>query len=209
MADLSPARHALGIFGGTFDPPHVGHLILAESACDALNLSQVLFVPAADPPHKHNLAITPIQHRLAMLQIAIADNPRFAISDVDLARPGPHYTADTLRILHEQHANAALYFLLGGDSLHDLPTWREPDKIIAQAKLAVVRRPGAALDLAKLEGQLPGIADCIVFVDAPIVGISATTLRERMRRGHSIRYQVPEAVERYIATNQLYTIRLI
>jgi len=202
MADA--ALPAFGIFGGTFDPPHVGHLILAESVCDALNLSQVLFVPAADPPHKHNLSITPIQHRLAMLQTAIAGNPRFAISDVDLARPGPHYTADTLRILREQHPNATLYFLLGGDSLYDLPTWREPDEIIAQAKLAAMCRPGADLDLARLEAQLPGIAACVVFVDAPMIGISATTLRERMRRGHSIRYQVPEAIERYITDNRLY-----
>ncbi|MCC7451134.1 MAG: nicotinate-nucleotide adenylyltransferase [Anaerolineae bacterium] len=198
------AAPSIGVFGGTFDPPHVGHLILAESACDALDLSQVLFVPAADPPHKHTLAITPIQHRLAMLQTAIANNPRFVISDVDLARPGPHYTADTLRILREQHPAATLYFLLGGDSLYDLPTWREPDKIIAQAKLAVMRRPGADIDVSRLEAQLPGIAGCVVFVDAPMIGISATTLRERMRRGHSIRYQVPEAIERYITDHQLY-----
>ncbi len=194
----------LGVLGGTFDPPHMGHLILAESACDALGLEQVLFVPAADPPHKHNLAITQIEHRLAMLASAIADNPRFALSNIDVTRPGPHYTADMLRLLSQQYANAELFFILGGDALRDMITWHEPAEIVKWARLAAMGRPGATLDLAAMYEKLPDLADRLVFVDAPDIGISATLLRERLRAGHSIRYLVPESVERYITEHGLY-----
>ncbi len=194
----------IGILGGTFDPPHLGHLILAETACDALDLEQVLFVPAADPPHKHSLPLTDIKYRVAMVQEAIANNPRFALSQVDISRPGPHYTVDMLRILHEQLPAAELYFLLGADSLRDIATWHDPAGIIAQARLAVMRRPGSVFDLSGLEAELPGIAKRAVFVDAPVIGISATILRERLRAGRSIRYLVPEAVERYITAHDLY-----
>lgn len=195
---------ALGVLGGTFDPPHIGHLILAEAAYEALNLDQVLFVPAAEPPHKHRLPITEVKHRVAMVQAAIRDNPHFALSEVDITRPGPHYTADTLRLLKERFAGADLYFLLGGDSLRDIATWHEPAGIIAQARLAVMRRPGTALDISHLEAALPGISERVAFVDAPIIGISATSLRERLRTGRSVRYQVPDGVAQYIAAHQLY-----
>lgn len=201
VGSLSPR---LGVLGGTFDPPHMGHLILAESACDELGLDQVLFVPAADPPHKHNLSITPIEHRLAMLTAAIADNPRFALSDVDITRPGPHYTADTLRLLSEKYPGVDLYFILGGDSLRDLTRWHEPTQVIKWARLAAMGRPGATLDIDKMHEQLPGLADRLTFVDAPVIGIAATLLRERLRAGHSIRYLVPDSVERYIVEHGLY-----
>jgi nicotinate-nucleotide adenylyltransferase len=194
----------LGVLGGTFDPPHLGHLILAESACDKLGLDQVLFVPAADPPHKHNLTITQIEHRLTMLAAAIGDNPRFALSDIDITRSGPHYTADTLRLLNEKYPHADLYFILGGDALRDLATWHEPAEIIKWARLAAMGRPGATLDLASIYEKLPGLADRLVFVNAPVIGISATLLRERLRAGHSIRYLVPDSVERYIMEHGLY-----
>jgi nicotinate-nucleotide adenylyltransferase len=195
---------ALGVLGGTFDPPHLGHLILAEMAYESLGLARVLFLPAADPPRKSHNPITDVRHRLAMLKAAIADNPHFAISDVDMTRPGPQYTVDTLAILHRQFPDADLYFLMGGDSLRDFMLWRDPAGIVAQARLAVMRRPGATIDLSELEASLPGIADRVVFVDAPVIGIAATALRERVRLGQSIRYQVPEAVERYIAAHGLY-----
>jgi nicotinate-nucleotide adenylyltransferase len=182
----------------------MGHLILAESACDELGLDQVLFVPAADPPHKHNLSITSIEHRLAMLAGAIADNPRFALSDIDITRPGPHFTADTLRLLSEKNPGMDLYFILGGDALRDLTTWHEPAEIIKWARLAAMGRPGATLDLAAIYEKLPGLADRLAFVDAPVIGISATSLRERLRAGHSIRYLVPDSVERYIMEHGLY-----
>jgi nicotinate-nucleotide adenylyltransferase len=194
----------IGILGGTFDPPHLGHLILAETAYDVLDLERVLFVPAANPPHKHSLPITDVRHRVAMVQEAIANNPRFAMSQVDITRPGPHYTVDTLGILKEQFPQAELYFVMGGDSLHDMASWHEPGGIITRAKLAVMRRPGAIVDLSGLEAQLPGIAGRVVFVDAPVIGISATMLRERLRSGRSIRYLVPEVVERYISSHDLY-----
>jgi nicotinate-nucleotide adenylyltransferase len=194
----------LGILGGTFDPPHLGHLILAETACDALDLTRVLFVPAADPPHKRDLVLTPIEHRVAMLKSAIEGNPRFAISDVDMARSGPHYTVDTLRILKEQNPDSELYFILGGDALHDLVDWRYPGGIIAQARLAAMGRPGAKVDLASLEAKLPGISHQVVFVDAPSIGISATLIRDNLHQSRSIRYLVPDPVEKYIMEHKLY-----
>jgi nicotinate-nucleotide adenylyltransferase len=198
------ARQTIGIFGGTFDPLHIGHLILAETACDALSLSQVLFVPAAHPPHKQDAPITSVGHRVAMVEAAIADNPRFTLSDIDIKRDGPHYTADTLQLFAEKYPDADLFFLLGGDSLHDFPTWYEPQLIIRYAKLAVMSRPGAVIDMSALEARLQGISQRVVIVEAPIIGISATLLRQRLKTNQSIRYLVPDAVEQYITQHQLY-----
>lgn len=194
----------LGVLGGSFDPPHLGHLLLAEMALDALGLARVLFVPAADPPHKMARVLTPVHHRLAMLEAAVADNPRFAISHTDIDRPGPHYTVDMLRLVCAEYPGATLYFLLGGDSLRDILTWRDPAGIIAQASLAVMRRPGAKIDLSDMAAQLPDIAERVAFIDAPVVGISATDLRDRIRAGVSVRYQTPDAVIRYIYDHHLY-----
>jgi len=196
----------VGILGGTFDPPHLGHLILAETARDALNLEQVVFVPAANPPHKGNgdVQVTPIEHRWQMVVAATANNPHFRLSTADMLRPGPHYTVDMLRIVQAEYPGAQLYFLLGGDSLRDLATWRDPAGIVAQARLAVMRRPGAVIDLTEMERQIPGISARVHFVDAPVIGISATAIRERVRAGQSIRYLVPADVERYIGEHGLY-----
>jgi len=208
MPDLSPAPMPpsldLGIFGGTFDPPHIGHMIIAQAACDALGLDQVLFVPAADPPHKQGISLTPSDQRWAMLDQAITDNPRFVLSDIDMARPGPHYTVDMLRIVKDRYPKRELYFVLGSDALRDFATWRDPGGIIAQARLAVVVRPGANVDLASLDAKVPGLAARSVFVDAPEIDISGTLLREWLRTNHSIRYLVPDTVEQYIAKNALY-----
>ncbi len=194
----------LGLFGGTFDPSHLGHLILAECAIEALALSQVLFVLAADPPHKRDQHIAPVEHRLAMLKLAIADNPRFAVSRIDLDRPGPHYSVDMVRIAQNQYPGAALYFLMGGDSLHDLPTWRDPAGLVARTMLGVAHRPGEALALDALNAQIPGLAGRVAFVEAPEIGISATDLRQRALAGRSVRYQTPDAVRAYIEKHQLY-----
>jgi nicotinate-nucleotide adenylyltransferase len=195
----------LGILGGTFDPPHLGHLILAEMAADSLNLDRVLFVPAGDPPHKSDDAVrAPAHHRAAMVECAIAGNPHFALARVDLDRPGPHYSVDMLGILREEHPQAQLYFLIGGDSLHDLPTWSRPQALLQRAMLGVMRRPGASVDLAGLEQILPGIRDRIVWIDAPQIDISASTLADRIAAGQSIRYQTPDAVHEYIVQNGLY-----
>ncbi len=194
----------IGVFGGTFDPPHVGHLILAQVALNALGLERVLFVPAAQPPHKQGQNLTAPLHRFAMLQRAIAGNPHFEISRVDMDRQGPHYTSDMLSILRAQHRGYDLFFLMGADSLSDLITWRAPEWIIAQATLAVMRRPGASVNLDGLEARLPGVRERVVLVDAPLIEIAASTLRQTIRNGHSIRYQVPDAVLEYITQQRLY-----
>lgn len=195
---------AIGIFGGTFDPPHMGHLILAETCADALTLARVLWVPAADPPHKQGAPISAARHRVAMVAIAIADNPRFALSRIDVDRRGPHYSADMVRLIAEQYPGEQLYFLIGGDSLHDLPTWHEPARLLAGCKLAVMRRPSDHVDLNSLYAQLPGLERALCFVDTPLLDLSATEVRQRVRAGLSIRYRVPEGVSEYITRERLY-----
>ncbi|HVO42042.1 MAG TPA: nicotinate-nucleotide adenylyltransferase [Aggregatilineales bacterium] len=191
-----------GVLGGTFDPPHIGHLILAEIATDTLNLDRVLFVPAGDPPHK--AAQTSIVHRVAMVEAAIRDNAHFALSRVDTERPGPHYSVDMLRLLRQKLRGRELFFLIGGDSLHDLPTWHDPAGLIVQARLGVLRRPDATFDLAELEAQIPGLERQITFIDGPMISISATLLRTRAQKGLSLRYLVPDAVAAYITAQKLY-----
>lgn len=195
----------LGLLGGTFDPVHLGHLIACEAARTSLGLDAVLFVPAGDPPHKSGAPISPARQRLAMLALALAGNPAFAVSRVDVDRPGPHFTVDLLRLVAEEYGPATeLYFIVGADSLVDLPTWRQPERIVQLARLAVVGRPGYEPDLADLERRVPGVADSLRFVDAPPVDISATDLRRRVAAGRSIRYQVPDAVADYVQTHGLY-----
>ena len=195
----------LGIFGGTFDPPHTGHLILAETAADDLALDRVLFVPAADPPHKAASDVrAPAAHRAAMVERAIAGNPRFALSRVDLDRPGPHYTVDMLHLLRREHPDAALYFLIGGDSLRDLPTWSRPAELITLATLAVMRRPGYAPDLDALERQIPGLAERVCWIDAPLIELSRDGDR-RADRGRAQRALPPSRrVCAYVEEHHLY-----
>lgn len=194
----------LGVLGGTFDPPHLGHLLLAENALGALRLDMVLFVPAAAPPHKHGKGLTDTAHRLRMVELAIADNPRFGLSRVDVNRPGPHYSVDMLSLVLADYPGASLFFLMGSDSLRDFARWHDPAGILACANLGVMMRPGAVVDLAPLRVALPGIQDRLAFVDSPAIGISSTTIRQRMRTGQSIRYYVPAAVADYIAQHGLY-----
>ena len=195
----------LGVLGGTFDPIHLGHLLIAEQARDELGLQQVLFVPAGTPPHKPHQVISPEHHRLAMLELALATHPAFALSRVDLDRPGPSYTADTLALLRAAWGPAVrMHFILGADSLAELLTWHQPWRLIQQARLAVADRPSCKVDLAELERGLPGLQAVVDWVSMPEVGISATDIQRRVRAGRSIRYQVPAAVEAYIYTHSLY-----
>ncbi len=199
------ARERVGVYGGTFDPPHLGHLILAETAADSLQLSRVLFVPAADPPHKTAATIrASAAHRVAMVELAIADNPRFALSRVDVDRAGPHYSVDMLRLLRAEYPRAELVFLIGVDSLRDLPTWSRPQELITLARLGVMRRPFVEVDLAALEAQLPGVGARIAWIDAPLIDIAARDLARRVACGYSIRYQVTDNVRAYIARHKLY-----
>ncbi|MFN2109065.1 MAG: nicotinate-nucleotide adenylyltransferase [Anaerolineae bacterium] len=194
-----------GILGGSFDPPHYGHLALAETARVQLELSRVLFVPAGKPPHKRSRSMSPAEDRAAMTAAAIADNPAFALSRVDLERPGPHYTVETLTLLREQYPHVdAWFFLLGEDALHDLPIWHDPLGILKQASLAVMPRMGQRVDLAELIAALPPLAKRLVWLDVPPVDFSATDLRCRIREGLPLRYLVPPPVEAYIHEHDLY-----
>ena len=196
----------VGILGGTFDPIHLGHLLMAESAREILDLGQVLFVPAGDPPHKQELPITPACHRQAMVELALAHNPYFELSPVDLDRSGPHYSTETVQLIQVRYdlPPELCYFIIGSDSLQDLPTWHRPAELIMICHLAVARRPGSSPDLTSLEASLPGLSDQLTWVEMPLVGISASDIRARVRAGQSIRYQVPHEVGEYIQKHQLY-----
>jgi nicotinate-nucleotide adenylyltransferase len=194
----------IGVLGGTFDPPHIGHLVLAAVACQDLRLDRVLWAPAANPPHKTDEPISPIEMRLEMLRRTLAGNPAFEISRVDIDRPGPHYTVDMLSILHQEYPGAALTFLMGGDSLCDLLKWRDPARLISLARLGVMERTGCEYDLDELEAHLPGLSRQLTIIDAPLIDISSSDLALRVARGRTIRYMVPEAVEAYIHEHRLY-----
>ena len=192
--------------GGTFDPIHVGHLVAAEEARWALRLDKVLFVPAGEPPHKIPGGSSPAAHRVRMVEMAIASNPHFAVSLVDVNRGGKSYTVDTLKILREQvGAGVDLFFIVGMDSLAELTNWKDPAGVIAQCRLAVVNRPPyPQADLSSMEKELPGISRRVEMVNMPGIDISASELRRRVAAGRPIRYQVPDPVEQYIREKGLY-----
>lgn len=196
----------LGVLGGTFDPPHVGHLILVEEARTRLDLGKVIFVPAGDPWRKAAQEVTAAEHRLAMVRLMLGSDPYFEVSTLEVERAGPSYTVDTLEALHQQHGpGLELYFILGEDALHDLPHWKEPARILSLAWLAVARRPaGEGWSDADLEAAVPGVSERIVPLPMPTVDISSTDLRERAHAGLSLRYLVPLGVEEYIRRHGLY-----
>ena len=195
----------LGILGGSFDPPHYGHLALAETARVQLKLDGVLFVPAGQPPHKHEQQLSAVDHRTAMVEAAIADNPAFSLCRVDLDRPGPHYTADMVDLLRKQHLDIkAWFFLMGADALYDLPLWYKPEAILEHVCLAVMPRAGKQADLTELTKALPQLTERLTWLDVPPVDFSATDLRRRAREGLPLRYLVPPDVEAYIREHRLY-----
>ena len=195
----------VGILGGTFDHPHIGHLILAEEAWWQLGLDRVLLVPAGDPPHKRGAPLSAAAHRVRMVELAIADNPHFELSRVDVDRPGPHYTIDMIHLLRRQLGpEAELFFLMGLDSLAELPNWRRAADLIAACRLAVLTRPAVKLDWERLERELPGIREQVVLLDMPELEIASHVLQQRVRAGRPIRYQVVPAVEAYIREQGLY-----
>ncbi len=195
----------LGVFGGTFDPPHLGHLILAAEAADQLRLERVLWVITPDPPHKLGRAISPLAVRMLLLEAALAGEPRFSISRVDVDRPGPQYAVDTLRLLTQEFPEAELVYLLGGDSLRDLPLWYDPLGLLAQVnELGVMRRPGDEVDMDRLESILPGITAKTRFVDSPLIEIASSDIRERVRSSRQYAYFLPERVRELIEQNGWY-----
>lgn len=194
----------IGVLGGTFDPVHIGHLLLGECAREELGLESVLFVPAGQPWRKAGREVSPAKHRLAMLRLALADNAAFRVSTVELERAGPSYTAETLETLRQQHPEAQLFLVLGEDALADLPHWHDPARILDLATVAVAARSGAGPNLRLAEALLPGLVAKVVWLRMPIVEINASGIRERVRLGLSIRYRVLPAVEAYIREHRLY-----
>jgi nicotinate-nucleotide adenylyltransferase len=198
----------IGVFGGTFDPVHLGHLILAEQCREQGSLDEVWFIPSARPPHKLDRHLTPFAQRAEMLALAVAGHPAFRLDEIEKDRPGPSFTADTLAELHGRHPDAELFLLLGSDTLPDLPSWHNPGEIVRRAGLLVTMRPGHPLlsgaDLrARL--QLPEEVPLrLQAVDAPLIDIASRDLRRRAAEGRSLRYLVPRAVECYIQDKHLY-----
>jgi nicotinate-nucleotide adenylyltransferase len=193
----------LGLYGGTFDPIHLGHLILAEQCREACTLDRVWLVVAGSPPHKPG-GRTAVGHRLEMVRIAIAGHPAFAASDIEAKRPGPHYSVETLEAVRRDHPDDELFFLIGADSLADLPSWREPERIARLATIVVVNRPGIEeVDRDRLPDFGPGSRP-LAWVSIPPVGIASSDLRRRLAEGRSIRYMVPRGVEAYIEAHGLY-----
>lgn len=200
---------SIGILGGTFDPIHVAHLAVAEEAREAIGLERLLFVPAGLPPHKPERPISPAHHRLAMVEAAIADNPAFAVSRIEVDRAGPSYAVDTLEILAARERTDGrepdLTFILSVEAFRELPRWREPRRILALCRMAVVPRGGArAPGRGWLEEHVPGQEDRVTFLDDPHIRLSASEVRERVAAGRSIRYLVPPPVAAYIAAHHLY-----
>ena len=195
----------IGLYGGSFDPPHLGHLILAAEAQSQLALPRLLWMLTPNPPHKPGRVPTPLNHRLEMLRRALAGLPGFEISTVEMERPGPHYTVETLEILREQMPSVEFALLIGGDSLRGFPSWRRPLDILAACRfVGVMRRPGDIVDAPRLDNALPGLGEKVRFIDAPQLEISSSDIRSRIISGGHYRYYLHPDVYQYIEEHQLY-----
>lgn len=191
----------IGIFGGTFDPVHTGHLIMAENVMDQMHLDTVLFIPSGNPPLKDNSEVTEGNHRLNMVKLAIEDNPKFSISEIELKSSEPSYTVNTLMKLREEYSaeQVKLYLIIGMDQLIDLHKWKEPGKLFFLTEVVVINRPGYLIQQVENEYSRRGI-----FVPVPDVDISSSDIRYRVREKRTIKYLVPGKVEKYILENKLY-----
>ena len=196
----------VGVLGGTFDPIHRGHIMVAEEVKARLNLAEVLFVPTAQTPLKEDSSISSVEHRVQMVLLAIAVYPYLKLCNIELNRAGPSYTIETIAELRDRYgAENGLFFILGWDSLAQLPQWKEPSRLVQMCRLVAVPRPGYSLpDLKSLEAGVPGLSRSLIVLDKPVVDISATEIRERVARGLSIRHLVPEPVDEYIRQHRLY-----
>jgi nicotinate-nucleotide adenylyltransferase len=194
----------LGILGGTFNPPHVGHLVMVQEAIDQLGLDRVVLMPVAAPPHKEALADPGADVRLELCELATAGTPRVGVSDLEIERGGASYTVDTLRALHERVPEHALTFIVGGDMAHSLPSWREPEAVLALARLAVAERDGLRReDIAQRLDPLHS-GDRVAFFDMPRLDLSSSAIRERVATGRPIRFLVPDPVIEAIQSRSLY-----
>lgn len=194
----------VGVLGGTFDPPHLGHLAAAEEVRSALHLDTVLWIPNRNPPHKTGRAVTDTVHRLEMLRLAISDNPRFTISEIELGREGPSYTVDTLRELRARFPDEELTFFMGADEFASLRTWNRPELLPLYCRLAIMTRAGVELDTRRVESQVSEIAGAYELVPVPDLRISSSDLRARAATGRPVRYLVPEPVREYILSTGIY-----
>ncbi len=198
-------KRRIGIFGGTFDPPHIGHQILAMEAYDELKLDKLFWVLAPEPPHKIGKTITPTHIRIEMVRAAIQYDEIFELSFVDIDRKGPHFVLDTLKIFRQLFPIDILIFLIGGDSLHDLPNWHQPKEFInACDNLGVMHRPGEKIDLVELEKKIQGISQKIEFIEAPLLEISSNQIRTLVAAGKPFQYYLPHEVYNIILKNNLY-----
>ena len=194
-----------GVLGGTFDPPHIGHLWLASLAADALSLDRVLFMPAAQPPHKDRDVAGSAEDRLEMTRVAIADDARLALSTIEMERPGPSYTVDSISQLLDERAGDTLILLMAADSLAQIDSWREPDRLLQLVEWGIGPRPGSSMpDAAQLAARFGNAAGRIHLLDGPALAVSSTAIRSRVAAGRTIRYLVPRAVEELIAARGLY-----
>jgi len=201
---MPSVRRKIAIFGGTFDPVHLGHLIMAEQCREQAGLDELWFVPAARPPHKRDLQPAPFERRAEMLALAVAGHPGFRVETLEKDRPGPSYTADTLQELTAAHHDVDWYFVLGSDSVVDLPGWYQPQRIVALAHLLIVARPGVIVPAAEELARTLGAAVRMQVIAAPLIGIASTDIRQRAAAGRSVRYLVPRPVEVYLVEKQLY-----
>ncbi len=195
----------IGYFGGTFDPPHLGHQILASEALFQLDLDFVRWILTPSPPHKTTQEISSIEHRIEMLQTAFDDYPKFALSRIDLDRNPPHYAADTVGLLKEQDSSSTLIYIIGEDSLRDLPNWYAPARFLEHIdQLCVARRPDVSVDLSELDQTLPGIKNKVVFLTNFKLQISSSIIRERITSNAPYQHLVAPGVYSYINTNHIY-----
>ncbi len=203
---MNDGPRRIGILGGTFDPPHVGHLWLATLAADVFELDRVLFVPAAQPPHKRGRPISRASDRLLMTRLAIAGDPLFGISGIEMERPGPSYTIDTVAELEQLYGEGVtLYLVMAADSLSSIDTWREPDALLTRTEWIVGPRPGSPMpDPSALRDRFGQLADRIHLLEGPSLAVSSSEIRERVAAGRAIRYLVPRGVEEVILDRRLY-----
>lgn len=192
----------IGLYGGTFDPIHLGHLILAEQCREQLRLDAVWFIPAGEPPHKPPGGRTPGRQRLDMIELAISGHAAFRALDLEITRSGPSFTVETLAQLHHQHPTAEFWWLMGADALRDFPTWREPERILTLGRMAAVNRGG--IESPETTAARQQFRDRIDDVEMPAITLSASDIRQRVATGQSVRYLVPRAVEVYIEQHRLY-----
>ena len=206
MVNRKKVERKIGVLGGTFDPVHYGHLLIAEKARDKIKLDEILFIPAGEPVFKRGAGTSEAQHRLEMLLLATADNPYFNVSTMEIERPGPSYTVDTLLELEAGYGDKIeVYLLVGYDAIIELPSWKKPEMLVRLCYLVAVRRPGfEKFNIKLLEEEIPGVSDKIILLDEPLIDISSTDIRKMVEQGLDIKGLVPDTVTEYVSENGLY-----